>query len=252
LADIWSFLDNNRICGLMKNLRPQQVGILIAAAVTVLLWLVPGGQLIVLPLQYLNTHLHELSHALAAVFSGGSVDTIHVFADGSGVTQASISHPVIVGSAGYVGSSLIGAAIIVASRDERSARRSLLAVFGLLLIECLLWLRGDAIGMTSGFSYMLLFLFLGLNLRGRLAVFAAQFVGLQQCLNALQAVLVLLNPRILAFTDSDATILKDATGVPAILWSSGWALLSVTLMVLAFLSAWSKPRDRPGSQAAAR
>lgn len=233
----------------MKNLRPQQVGILSATAVTVLFWILPFGHALLLPLQYLNTHLHEMSHALAAVLSGGSVDTISVHSDGSGVTMAVVTHRVIVGSAGYVGASLIGSSIIAFSRDARHARWALLALFGVFLIECLFWLRSDSVGMVSGFAYMAIFLILGLKLDGWPAILVAQFVGLQQCLNALQSVWAIVHlPGLAMFADNDATILKDATGVPAILWSSGWALLSLTLMALAFLYAWSgasRPRGLP-------
>jgi len=236
----------------LNKLKPQQIGILAAAGAILVLWLVPGLHLILLPLQYLDTHLHELSHALATVATGGSVKDITVNANGSGVTRSfGVDHWVIVASAGYVGASIIGAALIYFSRDERSARASLLVVAGLLFVEDLLWLRGDGIGMVSGFAYLVLFLILGLALRGWAAILVAQFVGLQQCLAALGAVIYLVNPRVLAFSDNDATILQSQTGVPAILWSFGWAALSVLLMVLTFASAWRAPRRSLRSRAAA-
>lgn len=236
----------------MDKLRPQQIGMMAAAAITLALWLIPGAHLLTLPLQYLNTHLHEMGHALAAVFTGGSVQDIIVRGDGSGVTHAYASHWVIIGSAGYLGASCMGAALIAFSRNEKSARYALLGVAAILAIEDILWLRGDAIGMVSGFAYLMLFLILGLALRGWAAILVAQFVGLQQCLAALQAVFVLVNPHMLAFTDSDATILQGMTGVPAILWAVGWAGLSAALMLLTFASAWREPRRAPRLRAAAR
>ena len=236
----------------MKSLKPQQIGILIAAAAQLVLWLIPGLHLIVLPLQYLDTHLHEMSHALATVATGGSVKTINVFSNGSGVTQSyDVSHWVIVASAGYIGASIIGAALIYFSRDEKSARGALLGLTALLFIEDLLWLRGDSMGMASGFFYLMLFLVLGLALRGWAAILVAQFVGLQQCLAALGAVIYLVNPQVLAFSDNDATILQHQTGVPAILWSFGWAGLSVLLTVLTLASAWRGPRRSLRSRARA-
>jgi len=95
------------------------------------------------------------------------------------------------------------------------------------------------------------FLVLGLALRGWGAILVAQFVGLQQCLAALGAVIYLVNPRVLAFSDNDATILQGQTGVPAILWSFGWAGLSVLLMVLTFASVWHAPKRFLRSRATA-
>ena len=233
----------------MKNLQPQQQGILIVAAAMLVLWFIPGGSYVFLPLQYLDTHLHETCHALASLITGGSVGTIHVYADGSGVTQTVMDHPVIVASAGYVGASIIGAAIIATSRTPKGAKIALLATSALLLIECMFWLRGDLVGMATGFAYLVAFLLLGLKLEGWPAMLVAQFIGLQQCLTALQAVVGLVNPRILAFTDSDATILQGITHIPAILWSATWSLFSLTVMVLAFASAWSGSPRRKRSPA---
>ena len=117
-------------------MKPQQIGILVAGAVTLLLWLVPGAHLILLPLQYLDTHLHEMSHALATVFTGGSVETIQVYGNGSGVTQSlGVHHWVIVASAGYVGASLIGAALIffTSAADFCSRSGKKLPLFGVSL-----------------------------------------------------------------------------------------------------------------------
>jgi Peptidase M50B-like len=233
----------------MKKLQPQQIGLLVVIGIMLVLWIIPGGQWVTLPLQYLDTHLHETCHAIASLLTSGSVGTIHVYGDGSGVTQTYMDHPVIVASAGYVGSSIIGAGIIAMSRNAKGARMALLGVFGLLLIECMFWLRGDLTGMISGFAYMLAFLVMGLKLDGWAAIIVAQFIGLQQCLTSLQAVFGLVNPQILSFGDNDATILQSITHVPAILWSVSWSLFSLIVVVIAFASAWSAPGNRrPSSQ----
>ncbi|HEY3780010.1 MAG TPA: M50 family metallopeptidase [Fimbriimonadaceae bacterium] len=228
----------------MKKLQPQQIGLLIVTAAMLVLWIIPGGQLATLPLQYLDTHLHETCHAIASLLTAGSVGTIHVYADGSGVTQTYMDHPVIVASAGYVGSSIIGAGIIAVSRSPKGARIAMLGVFGLLMIECMFWLRGDLTGMISGFVYMLAFLVMGIKLDGWTAMIVAQFIGLQQCLTSLQAVFGLVNPRILSYGDNDATILQGITHVPAILWSASWSLFSLIVVVIAFGSAWSASANR--------
>jgi hypothetical protein len=235
----------------MNSLRPQQIGILAAIAFIMLSWLIPGAQYIILPLQFLNTHLHEMGHALASVMTGGAVSQIIVRSDGSGVTYTQMDHPVIVASAGYVGASLIGASVIAFSRNAEMARKALLGISGVLMIECIFWLRADAVGMVSGFAFMFLFLILGLQLKGWPAILVAQFVGVQQCLTSLQAVFALVNPRMLAFTDNDATILQGQTHVPAIFWSVAWSVFSVALMAGALCVAWKKPKSRPGAQAGA-
>jgi hypothetical protein len=221
---------------------------LAALILTVMLWIVPGGHLLLLPLQYLDTHFHEMSHALASVFTGGSVADIVVRADGSGVTRSTMTFPTIVASAGYMGAAAMGAAIIAFSRDVRTARISFMAIGALITLEAALWLRGDLAGVLSGIFYIVGFFVAARYLDGLPAVVAAQFVGLQQCLAALQSVLILVNPQMLAYTDNDATIAQSYTGIPAIFWSLSWTAFGAILMVLAFRSAWKIPRRRGGSR----
>jgi hypothetical protein len=233
------------------ELKPQQKGVLVAALVTVLLWIIPGGHYLTLPIQFLDTHLHEMSHALAAIGTGGSVDSIRVLSNGSGVTWSYTSHPVIVGNAGYMGASLIGALMVACSRTVKASRYAFLVIAGLLLVEDLLWLRGDVVGEVTGFAYLLLFVALGFGLNGWAAIVVAQFFGLQQCLTSIQSVLILVNPSLLAVSHNDATNMYNATGVPAIIWACSWVLFSGVVMVVGLLNAWKPPRDRPSSPAPA-
>ena len=71
----------------MSTPRRKSNPLWVAGAILLLLWIIPFGGLVLLPLQYLNTHIHELSHAVAALASGGQGMNISVFPDGSGVTQ---------------------------------------------------------------------------------------------------------------------------------------------------------------------
>ena len=219
-------------------MHPQQIGMLVALGIMVLLWLFPGAQNLMLPLQYLNTHLHEMGHALAAVLTGGSVESIQVHADGSGVTLARYAYPTVVASAGYVGASFFGAILIACSRDAKSSSYALLGVAVILLVEDTFWLRGDVVGMVTGFAYLAGFTALGFTLRGWAAIIVAQFIGIQQCLSSLQSVFAIVNPRILAFTDNDAKIIQNITGIPAILWSLTWCVISLFLMGAAVAWSW--------------
>src|SRR5712692_8304995 len=60
--------------------------------------------------------VHELSHALVAILTGGQVLGIAIRLDGSGVTYARGGNLVLTASAGYVGSSVFGAVLWLAAR----------------------------------------------------------------------------------------------------------------------------------------
>ena len=69
-----------------NSLRPHQSAFAIAALVSVILWFLPFLRWATVPLQYLNTHIHEAAHAITTVATGGMVANIEVHANGNGET----------------------------------------------------------------------------------------------------------------------------------------------------------------------
>ncbi|HSI74217.1 MAG TPA: M50 family metallopeptidase [Fimbriimonas sp.] len=221
------------------NLRPHQVAILAAGIVSLLVWAIPGVQMLMLPMQYLNTHLHELGHAFAAQISGGDVDMITVLADGNGATPVTGGSMWLIGPAGYVGAAMIGAAVIWFSRTEKTAKNTLRLLAFFLALSMLLWVRGDFVGVISGIAWVGALFAASTFLHGNAILFAAQFIGLQQCLNSINAVYTLLN--LSAFNDvhSDAKIMQNNTGVPAMVWAFGWCAFALVLVAISLKRAWS-------------
>ena len=67
-------------------LKRDRSTLLSAGGACLVAWVVPVLGYLMLPIEYLNTHIHELFHAIAAVGTGGRADKILVFPDASGVT----------------------------------------------------------------------------------------------------------------------------------------------------------------------
>ncbi|RYG62691.1 hypothetical protein EON77_21905, partial [bacterium] len=110
------------------------------------LYLIPYGRLALLPAIYLNTHLHELAHAFAALITGGTPVRIIVESSGAGQCLTRGGVPLVISSAGYVGASLLGVAMILVGRSEAGARVVLGGAAGLLTAGMILYVRGDLIG----------------------------------------------------------------------------------------------------------
>jgi len=226
------------------TLRPHQTAILIAGLASVLLWALPVVHQLMLPLQYLNTHVHEFFHAFAAVTTGGSVEEIVVHANGSGETPVRGGNLFLIASAGYLGAALAGAAIIFSSRTERGARVALGVLAFALLFADVSWVRGDGVGIVSGWAWMLALAVAAIRLKGNWLLFVAQFVGVQQCLNAVQSVYELLQISAHTEAHSDARILQSYVGVPAIVWALLWLVCSLVLVFTALRRSWSQaPRS---------
>jgi len=60
------------------------------------------------PLTLLVTFLHEMSHAFAALLSGGQVLSLQVNPDGGGLCTTQGGNPLLVTAAGYLGSVVFG------------------------------------------------------------------------------------------------------------------------------------------------
>jgi hypothetical protein len=205
---------------------------------TLALWFVPILNLVSLPLEYLNAHTHEMCHAITAIVTGGKVEQINVFANGSGVTPVIGGYMPMVGSAGYVGASLIGVLIILFSNNPEGARLSLRLLASALAASMLLWVRGDAVGVVSGIAWVALLFLLAAKLPAKGALFAANFVGIQQCLHSVMALLTLMDISFFTEQHSDAKLMHESTGLPASFWAVGWMVFSLALMGITLKGAW--------------
>ncbi|MGB3314705.1 MAG: M50 family metallopeptidase [Albidovulum sp.] len=86
-----------------------------------------------LPLKILTVFLHELSHAAAAVATGGTVEEFTIAGDQSGHVLSRGGNPFVIWSAGYLGSLFIGMALFMLAVRTR-ADRVFMAALGVLLL----------------------------------------------------------------------------------------------------------------------
>lgn len=223
-----------------SQLKPHQATLLLSAIASLILWVVPIFGFILLPLQYLNTHLHEFSHAFIAMITGGPVEYIHVFSNGSGITLAGGS-PWLVSSAGYLGATVIGALMIRFGGTERGASIVLRVIGAVLAFSMIFWVRGDVVGVVSGLLWIAFLFALPHMLKARSLVFVVQLLGMQQCLASVQALYILFN--ISAYGgQSDAQNMAGFTGIPALVWATLWGVVGVAAVLLTLRSAWTPNR----------
>src|SRR5437588_3747956 len=83
--------------------------LLLCVALALLFWSTP----LLLPFRLFVTMVHETSHALVGAVTGGQVFGIEISLDGSGVTLVRGGNLFLTASAGYVGSGLFGAGLLL-------------------------------------------------------------------------------------------------------------------------------------------
>ena len=126
---------------LSNDARPQAMTLLLAAVLSIALWFIPFAEVLSYPFRIFVTFIHEGGHALAALVTGNSVQSLSVAMNGSGetyTTQGGVISQMIVSSAGYLGAMTYGALLLVLIRRSVAARLVLVGsaavVFALTMI----------------------------------------------------------------------------------------------------------------------
>src|SRR5258707_10467856 len=117
--------------------RPQATTLLLAAALSIALWFIPFAEILGYPFRIFVTFIHEGGHAVAALVTGNSVQSLSVAANASGetyTTQGGMFSQMLVSSAGYLGAMTFGALLLVLIRKAVAARIVLAASALLILI----------------------------------------------------------------------------------------------------------------------
>src|SRR5687767_3374780 len=113
-----------------EDAKPQLLLLLLATVITVVLWFMPFAEYLVYPIRLFVTFIHESSHALMAILTGGSVQSLTIAADGSGVVYAADSgwlSGLLTSSAGYLGTTVFGVVMLVLIRKAVSPHKILFA-----------------------------------------------------------------------------------------------------------------------------
>ncbi len=229
--------------------RPPVTTLLIALALTVALWFIPFGDLIVYPFRLFVTFIHEGGHALAALLTGADVHGLQVAPNASGLVYTvggGRLSGMFTASAGYLGAMAYGAALLVLIRRAVAARAVLLAsalfVLGLTL----------AYGLSSLFTVVA-----GTVLAGglvaaaryagpRLASFLVGFLAVQCVVSALfdlKALIALSSP-FAPEVHTDADNMAHLTGLPELFWALLWTVLALAILAAA-LRAYAADRRGP-------
>jgi len=246
---------------LSQDARPQAMTLLLAAALSIALWFIPFAEILSYPFRIFVTFIHEGGHALAALVTGNSVQSLSVAMNASGetyTTQGGRFSQMLVASAGYLGAMAFGAVLLVLIRRAVAARIVLFGSSLLILILTLVFgfftpIVAGSWGSLSGIPFTFfagIALAVGLFLVARfatpgVATFVVSLLAVQCVLNALldlKTVFFLSSPLAPA-VPTDAANMANATGIPAIIWTIVWIVIAFGILTLA-LRLYVAARDR--------
>ncbi|HEX4954470.1 MAG TPA: M50 family metallopeptidase [Thermoanaerobaculia bacterium] len=210
--------------------------------VVALLWFFWSSWL-VFPFKILVVLFHELSHALAAIATGGSVLSIELVPQEGGLARTAGGSRFLVLSAGYLGSLLWGGMILLAAAKSRLDRAVTTVLAAIVLGAALLWVRpfwsfGFAFTAAAGLALLVVSRKLGHVTND----FLLRLVGLVSLFYALFDIQsdVLARPNLCA---SDASQLARLTGLPTLFWGILWMLAGLAAAWFFLRKAASYPNQ---------
>lgn len=189
-----------------------------------LLWLL-WNTAAVYPLKIFVVLLHEISHGLSAVLTGGSIQRIVIDQNQGGLCECPSGNALLTLSAGYLGSLIWGGAIVATTRGRAWVQRAALGTIGLITVSVAILFVRNLFGLlfSLAFGASLVVAARYLPTRGHRIVLT--IIGLTSCLYAVLDIKsdVLDRPEL----RSDARMLSELTGVPTTAWGIVWIVLAV-------------------------
>ncbi|MCB1602005.1 MAG: M50 family metallopeptidase [Xanthomonadales bacterium] len=215
----------------------------LAVLAAVLMWL--GGSPWTAPLEILVVFFHEASHALMTLVTGGKVVSMQVTVERGGEVLSAGGSRFLILSAGYLGSLLIGAALLVAGMRSRHDRAILAVVALFMALATVLFMR-NLFGFGYGMAMAVALLAIAGFLPEQASDFSLRLIGVMSLLYVPRDIFSDTIER--SQLQSDARMLAEEFGGGTWLWGGLWLLASLLICYLAV--RWSlRPRRRSAALA---
>jgi hypothetical protein len=193
---------------------------------------------VVYPLKVFVVLLHELSHAIAAWATGGSVDYIELDPRQGGATWIRGGLPFLTLSAGYLGSLLWGVGLVRAAYWKKMRAWAMTAVMGTMVLLLTAFFVANGFGIVFGILFGLAMLASAWRLSELWNRRLILVLGMTSCLYAVLDIKSDILDRPLA--PSDAFMLGEMTGIPTLLWGVLWIGIAFAVCGMLLRWTWSK------------
>ena len=221
--------------------------LLVSAAITLALYVVPFGDLIARPLVLLSTLAHEMGHGLTALLLGGSFTRLEMWPNGAGLAEMDIAgfgrlRQGLTAAGGLVGPAVAAAVCFTLGRTGRGAQACLVGLgLGLVAAEFLL------VRNLFGFVFVGLLaagcLFAGARLTPEKAQWVVVFAGVQLALSVFSRADYLFarqadNPT--GTYPSDVMQMQEALFLPYWFWGFVCGAFAVGVLLYGLRICWRR------------
>mgnify|MGYP001598286724 FL=1 len=197
----------------------EEMWLIVPLVVILLLWNTP----VIYVFKLFVVLIHEYSHGLATIATGGQINEISISLNEGGYALTSGGNEIVVISAGYLGSLLFGILLLGIAKIRKLNKWITILLAIVIFGMTMLYIKSIfAIIYSLIFGVVLFFI----------AVFGGKtmnyyFLRLLGLLTILYAVLDIKSDLFFNKGVNDAVLLANSTGVPAIVWSLIWGIISL-------------------------
>ncbi|CAD6887273.1 unnamed protein product [Tilletia controversa] len=230
------------------EVNPTQKSTIIVACiyflVIIVLWHFPILKYIIYPFKLLTVGFHEFGHAFAGVLTCARIESISLDPHEGGATRMRGGNPYITLPAGYLGSSLIGAALIACGFDEKASKIASIVV-GAFFLVTLFWARKSIISwvLIIGMAALIvMFWFIADAIALRYLIL---FIGVMSCMYSVWDIIDDTISR--KVNESDASAFAREIGIfPPQVWGVIWLFISIGFFaagILVGIAAFKKSAE---------
>jgi Peptidase M50B-like len=196
--------------------------------VIMVLWKMPFLHWLLFPFKVMTVGLHEWGHAIVCTLTGGKVEEIQLDLKQGGVTITRGGAQRLMLPAGYLGSSLCGALLIMAAFDNFASKIASI-VFAVIMLM-VLWWASNYVARIIGLVFIVLVVALWFIEDGEGIRYVMLFLGV---MSALYSIWDIMEDLILRkVNESDASKMAQKCGCcPARGWGIIWCFISILFLV---------------------
>lgn len=217
----------------MKKLSKKQkekLDFYILLSVTVISFLL-WDTILLYPIKIFVILIHEISHGIMAILTGGQLKNININWNLSGSSTSVGGVPFLIAFAGYTGSIIIGALLFYSAKNIKLSiwLNTILTIVFILIVSNLM--EAPA-GIIFSLIFAVLLFASPRYFKKELHQYFVKTLGLVSCLYAV--VDIKQDLLTLRYRPTDAELLADASGIPAIIWGLLWFTISVAAVYFLF------------------
>lgn len=205
------------------NNKTEIVSLILISVLVLLIW----DTSFVYPIKIFVVLLHEISHAIMTIFTGGTIAQIKLNSNLSGITQVKGGNQILIAASGYFGSLIFGSLLFLSSKYYKLRIWFSTILATILLLSAINLIKGGFIIFIT-LIIAVIFYILPRYLNEKVNKIALMFIGLTSCFYVIADIKQDLLTTTLRETDSQ--ILEYLTGIPAITFGLIWFLISIAVV----------------------